>query len=122
MKTTGISRNNEPGMNTAVLLEAFSVTVEDGINALIREGRPLTIWQAMLKTDSRDMDTIISGVEKRLRDGTLAKFRVGILHYYAPPVIALAGQGPRMGTVLSDMARSLLLNCKYYLAIRRNRT
>ncbi len=108
------------GVNTAARLNgevggARHLVFDELVAAIVDEGKPVTVWQAAMRLGDGFTGQLSSALHELTAEGTLAKFRVGFINYYAPPRVALTGKGPALGTIILDSLIGPFLSCKYRL-------
>ena len=108
------------GVNTAAQLNgeasgARHLLLDELVAAIVYEGKPVTVWQAAMRLGDGFAGQVSSVFRERTSEGTLAKFRVGFINYYAPPRVALTGEGPTLRAIILDSLEGPFLSCKYRL-------
>ncbi|MEE8414295.1 MAG: hypothetical protein V3R96_07065 [Dehalococcoidales bacterium] len=111
---SGIPMNNEPADPQQVYLDKL-------MNSITCDGKPVTVWQMVSRLGNVDAGMVSAAFNKLTGEGTLAKFRVGFLNYYAPPIVALTGNGPTLRTIILDLFRNSVFRFRYAVVPRLKR-
>lgn len=91
---------------------------ESTLTAMLREERPITLWAVAARLGDSGGERALSAIEELTAAGKLARFRAGLMEYYASPRVALTGSGPSLGTVIADSVTGLILRNRRRLVRR----
>lgn len=107
---SGINSRVYPNDETG---DSHRLSVDELVALIVYEGKPVTIWQAVIRLGDGNAERVSATFDVRTEEGTLAKFRVGYISYYAAPMVALTARGPSLRTILFDLLRNPFLSCRY---------
>ncbi len=110
--------NPVPGVTTTAQVNgevsgARRLSLDELVATIIYEGKPVTVWQAAMRLGEGFAEQVSATFDERTAEGTLAKFRVGFINYYAPPRVALTEKDPALRTIILDSLKSPFLSCRY---------
>lgn len=89
------------------------LSVDELVDQIVDEEKPVTIWQAVTRLGDSNAERVSATFNARTDEGTLAKFRVGYISYYAAPMVALTARGPSLRTIIADLLKNPFLSCRY---------
>ena len=92
---------------------ARRLSLDELVTTVIYEGKPVTVWQAAMRLGDGFVEQVSATFDERTAEGTLAKFRVGFINYYAPPRVALTEKGPALRAIILDSLKIPFLSCRY---------
>ncbi len=101
--------------------DSYRLLVDELVDLIVYEEKPVTIWQAVTRLGVSNAERVSATFDARTEEGTLAKFRVGYISYYAAPMVALTARGPSLRTILLDLLRNPFLSCRYKLVNKLKR-
>ena len=91
-------------------------SVNELMTLTLCERKPATVWEVALLLGDSHAERALTVLSRLTAKGVLARFRIGLGHYYASPKVALTAKGPSLRAVVSDLLKNVFFGCRNRVA------